>query len=91
MQSEASLLLRMRLECSVHDAKGKRIKRFEQEGSFFFSMSHCKRAWTNQLYDYVRSGSQVLNEIHLHRGKFPHLTVIDTFVDGQHLTEAIVS
>lgn len=32
MQSEASLLLRMRLECSIHDAEGKRIKRLEDEG-----------------------------------------------------------
>lgn len=34
-------------------------------------------------------GSQALNEVHLHRGRHPHLTVIETYVDGQHLTEAI--
>ncbi|KAH7107964.1 ATP-NAD kinase [Auriculariales sp. MPI-PUGE-AT-0066] len=32
---------------------------------------------------------QVMNEITLHRGRSAHLTTIDTFVDGQHLTEGI--
>lgn len=32
MQSQASLLLRMRLECGIHDAQGHRVKRFENEG-----------------------------------------------------------
>lgn len=36
-------------------------------------------------------GNQALNEVHLHRGRHAHLTLIETFVDGQHLTEAIVS
>lgn len=33
---------------------------------------------------------QVMNEIALHRGASPHLNTIDIFVDGQHLTEAVV-
>jgi NADH kinase len=32
-----------------------------------------------------------MNEIALHRGASPHLNTIDIFVDGQHLTEAVVS
>ena len=31
-----------------------------------------------------------MNEIALHRGSSPHLNTIDIFVDGQHLTEAVV-
>lgn len=31
-----------------------------------------------------------MNEIALHRGSSPHLNTIDVFVDGQHLTEAVV-
>ena len=34
---------------------------------------------------------QVMNEVALHRGSSPHLNTIDIFVDGQHLTEAVVS
>jgi NADH kinase len=34
---------------------------------------------------------QVMNEVTLHRGRWPHLTVVDAFFDGQHLTEAVVS
>lgn len=30
-----------------------------------------------------------MNEIALHRGREPHLSTIDTFVDGQHLTESV--
>ena len=33
---------------------------------------------------------QVMNEVALHRGASPHLNTIDVFVDGQHLTEAVV-
>lgn len=32
-----------------------------------------------------------MNEVALHRGASPHLNTIDAFVDGQHLTEAVVS
>ena len=31
-----------------------------------------------------------MNEIALHRGSSPHLNTIDIYVDGQHLTEAVV-
>jgi hypothetical protein len=32
-----------------------------------------------------------MNEVALHRGRHPHLTVVDAFFNGQHLTEAVVS
>lgn len=41
-------------------------------------------SWTPTAY-------QVMNEVALHRGSSPHLNTIDIFVDGQHLTEAVVS
>lgn len=31
-----------------------------------------------------------MNEVNLHRGRFPHLTVINCFVDDVFLTEAVV-
>lgn len=37
------------------------------------------------------AGWQVMNEVALHRGRHTHLTVVDTYFDGQHLTEAVVS
>lgn len=30
-----------------------------------------------------------MNEVALHRGRSAHLATIDTFVDGQHLTESV--
>jgi NAD kinase len=33
---------------------------------------------------------EVMNELALHRGAVAHLTTVDVFVDGQHLTEAVV-
>ena len=36
------------------------------------------------------AGWQVMNEVTLHRGRHPHLTVVDAFFDGEHLTEAVV-
>jgi hypothetical protein len=32
-----------------------------------------------------------MNEVTLHRGRSPHLNTIDAYVNGQHLTEAVVS
>jgi len=32
-----------------------------------------------------------MNEVTLHRGRHPHLTVVDAYFDNQHLTEAVVS
>jgi len=65
LASEAHLLLRMRLECSILDADGSPCERFQ-------GMS-----------------AQAMNEVYLHRGRHPHMTVIDAFVDGQRLTEAV--
>ena len=31
-----------------------------------------------------------MNEVALHRGRHPHLTVVDAYFDGQRLTEAVV-
>lgn len=31
-----------------------------------------------------------MNEVTLHRGRHPHLTVVDAYFDNQHLTEAVV-
>lgn len=40
-----------------------------------------------------QSGEEIhlMNEVALHRGREPHMTTIDAFVDGRHLTRAIVS
>ena len=31
-----------------------------------------------------------MNEVTLHRGRSPHLNIVDAYVDGVHLTEAFV-
>lgn len=31
-----------------------------------------------------------MNEVALHRGRYPHLSVVDAYVNSQHLTEAVV-
>lgn len=64
---DLSLLLRMRLFCSLHLPNGQRLVRDGNE--------ICDR--------------QVMNELTLHRGRSPHLTSIECFVDGQYLTDAI--
>ena len=37
----------------------------------------------------VGTDHQALNEVHIHRGRHPHLTRIDTIVNGRRLTEAV--
>ena len=86
MESRASLLLRMRLQCAVYDKDGQPVDRFEGLGAINNAFwQDC----TGKAETSIRTGSQALNEVHLHRGRHPHLTVIETYVDGQHLTEAI--
>ncbi|KAI9496252.1 ATP-NAD kinase-like domain-containing protein [Zychaea mexicana] len=64
---KASLMLRMRLFCSLHQSDGRRIS-----------------------VDGKEVGKQVMNEVSLHRGRYPHLTAIGCYVDGEYLTECVV-
>lgn len=57
--------------------------------------SHRKDGQTFcQIQDQMDGGGcydvHLMNEVTLHRGREPHMTKIDAFVDGQHLTQAIV-
>lgn len=49
-----------------------------------------KHVLTNTPVPHYKTAYQVMNEVALHRGSSPHLNTIDIFVDGQHLTEAVV-
>ncbi|CDS03136.1 hypothetical protein LRAMOSA00538 [Lichtheimia ramosa] len=62
-----SLMLRMRLFCSLHQPDGRRISVDGKEVG----------------------DRQVMNEVTLHRGRFPHLTSLGCFVDGEYLTECV--
>ncbi|GBC01987.1 hypothetical protein RclHR1_04400010 [Rhizophagus clarus] len=67
IKGSVSLLLRMRLSCSMWNTEGKRISN-----------------------DGIEIGDlQSMNEVNLHRGRYPHLTAIECFVDGQFLTDAV--
>ena len=57
---------------------GRMVMVCEPSTSNILTVTHCASDW------------QVMNEIALHRGSSPHLNTIDIFVDGQHLTEAVV-
>ncbi|KAF9586366.1 NADH kinase pos5 [Lunasporangiospora selenospora] len=65
----ASLLLRMRLKCTLHGADGRRLQAKDGSGRI------------NDL--------TVMNEVNLHRGRYPHLTSIGCYVDGHLITEAV--
>lgn len=65
----ASLLLRMRLKCTLHGVDGRRLQAKDGSGRI------------NDL--------TVMNEVNLHRGRYPHLTSIGCFVDGHLITEAV--
>ncbi|KAK3819609.1 MAG: ATP-NAD kinase-like domain-containing protein [Benniella sp.] len=66
---QASLLLRMRLKCTLHGADGRRLQAKDGSGHI------------NDL--------TVMNEVNLHRGRYPHLTWIGCYVDGHLITEAV--
>lgn len=49
----------------------------------------CSVCRTDGETEICTPGHQALNEVHLHRGRHPHLTSIETIVNGRHLTEAV--
>lgn len=88
----------MRLSVEVFDAQGRPKANCGRPGASTFGSSATreagpagppKAALANEAAALAPCGWQVLNEVALHRGRSPHLTVVDAFVDGQHLTEAV--
>ncbi|TIB77982.1 hypothetical protein E3Q23_00986 [Wallemia mellicola] len=63
LNSNVSVIKRMRLMCTLHDASGGLIDDLD--------VTH------------------VLNEVALHRGRYPHLVQIEIYVDGMPLTETV--
>lgn len=79
------VLNRMRLSCSLTDKHGQpRNVKGGKDGTYLIhpgvaiGLKETGMTW------------QVMNEITLHRGREPHLTVVDAYFDDQHLTEAVV-
>lgn len=54
-------------------------------------MAYGRHALLLRFADARRAEWQIMNEVALHRGRSPHLTTVDAYVDGQHLTESVVS
>lgn len=89
-----TVLYRMRLSCTFHDRDGK--PRGGGEGILLFIYSPFTHP-TQLKFSYPLivqkkmncAAWQVMNEVALHRGRSAHLTTLDAFVDGQHLTEAV--
>ena len=97
---KVSLMLRMRLFCSLHQPNGKRITVDGKEvGKCYYSHIHA------YIYIFIfiflfqkkllisikfKGDRQVMNEVSLHRGRYPHLTAIGCYVDGEYLTECVV-
>ncbi|CAE6418532.1 hypothetical protein ACGC1H_005077 [Rhizoctonia solani] len=77
----ATVLERMRLACTFQDAAGKFLL---SQGMTIFLITR-----SHGYPEGAKSRLLVMNEVALHRGGSPHLTRIDSFVDDEHLTEAV--
>ncbi|GLB06887.1 NADH kinase pos5 [Aspergillus tubingensis] len=71
----ARILMRNRLKVGLFTADGKPVQR-----------ESTSAAMPNVLNN---QGVYVMNEVLLHRGKEPHLAVLDVYVGGRFLTEAV--
>lgn len=87
LKKPVSVLNRMRLACTPVDANGEVLK-CAKAGAWGASLSNRYADCYILVGD---AGWQVMNEVTLHRGRHTHLTVVDAYFDGQHLTEAVVS
>jgi len=38
----------------------------------------------------MMTDAHAMNEVNIHRGKSPHMAIVEVFVDGRFLTEAVV-
>lgn len=76
LSNQVTLLLRMRLKQTMHEKDGAIVCGTEKDGK-------CEVGENGEIH--------LMNEVTLHRGREPHMTTIDAFVDGRHLTRAIVS
>jgi NADH kinase len=79
----ATVLERMRLACTFFDADGQELDVPNLAGWWYILHSL-------NTFVYFSKGWQVMNEVVLHRGSNPHLSIVDIYVDGVHLTEAFV-
>ncbi|KAG0171071.1 NADH kinase pos5 [Apophysomyces sp. BC1015] len=85
IDGKVSLMLRMRLFCSLHQSDGKRISVDGKEiGMVYFGLR-----WVSGSKTPVKGDWQAMNEVSLHRGRYSHLTYIDCYVDDQYLTECV--
>lgn len=75
----------MRLSCNFFDKDEQKIGTDEDRKSGHIML--MRKTLQSACWDLEW---QVMNEVALHRGSSPHLNTIDIFVDGQHLTEAVV-
>jgi NADH kinase len=81
-----TILERMRLSCTFHDSDGKQFGLSGETGEVV-----CYLTVIYDLLGVLSTGWQAMNEVTLHRGRSPHLNIVDIFVDGVHLTEEYVS
>jgi len=75
----------MRLSCIFRDSDGKQFGLAGESGQLSVFDLFCLF-----ILFYFFTGWQAMNEITLHRGRSPHLNIVDVYVDGVHLTEAYV-
>ena len=97
---KVSLMLRMRLFCSLHQLNGKRITVDGKEVGKCYSSHIYIYIYMYFIFFYFtkianncikfEGDRQVMNEVSLHRGRYPHLTAIGCYVDGEYLTECVV-
>jgi NADH kinase len=79
LSSNVSILPRLRLECTAYDEHGQ-IYPQASKSCFIY----------HDILTYLSLASiQVMNEVNLHRGSYPHLTSLNCFINGQFLTNAI--
>jgi len=82
VNGNATVMERMRVACTFRDKNGKISELPDSQG--------LRPLTPLTVTDEQYLGWQVMNEVTLHRGRSPHLNIIDAYVNGQHLTEAVV-
>ncbi|KAI9593239.1 ATP-NAD kinase-like domain-containing protein [Syncephalis fuscata] len=85
MNGHASLLPRLRLECTAFTSTGEKIKQAgnKQRLAYMKKLAHAIDC------DNDDRSVQVMNEVNLHRGRYPHLSAVSCYINGEFLTDAV--
>lgn len=85
----ARVLVRNRLKVGIYAPDGTRVSSFAPDSKHSSQEMSAAAAPSSSSYDHHDKDIFAMNEVIIHRGRDPHLAIVEVFVGGRFLTEAV--